>query len=76
MSILPDINSPDKLNKAIPAASASWSLAANSRQHKRVMSMCMSARQKHPEWKSELSKIILQAQTPNAKSGYDALQGK
>lgn len=54
-------------NKIITAAAASWSLAANAHQHKRVMNICLAARQKHPDWKSELDKIIVQAKASPQK---------
>ena len=51
-------------NKMITAGAASWSLAANAHQHKRVMNICLAALQKHPEWKPELNEVIGRANAP------------
>jgi hypothetical protein len=48
-------------SKAYIAGAAKWSLASNAHQHKRVMSICLAALQKHTEWKPELTEIIAQA---------------
>ncbi len=58
--------SPDQhdANKLITAGAAQWSLTSNARQHKRVMTICQSARKTQPQWKSQLDKVIDQAQAP------------
>ncbi len=51
-------------SKMITAGVASWSLASNAHQHKRVMSICLAALQRHPEWKPELEEVIARANAP------------
>lgn len=67
MSALPGKNSKDR-NLAATASVAEWSLIANAQQHKKVMGICMAAKQTHPEWKAQLNEITTKASAPPAKN--------
>lgn len=54
-------------NKLLTAGAAQWSLISNARQHKKVMEICLAERNRHPEWQSELDKVIVEAGSSPSK---------